>query len=96
MPFAVIYGAEEDAFGSIVAFNLKNDSGDLLSYAEIDAMCASADIQIRAGSFCNPGAAQKYLGLTTDDIRLFAVGCLVTAKNNNCSGAEKSVGTTRR
>ncbi|XP_055341218.1 molybdenum cofactor sulfurase 3-like [Paramacrobiotus metropolitanus] len=55
--------------GPIVTFNLKTASGAYVGFMEVEKVMESFKIQLRTGCFCNTGACQKYLGLTTADIK---------------------------
>jgi molybdenum cofactor sulfurtransferase len=54
--------------GPLVAFNLKNSDGNVIGFATIEKVAESFNMQLRSGCFCNTGACQKYLGLTSDDL----------------------------
>uniref|UniRef100_A0A7S3PP43 Molybdenum cofactor sulfurase n=1 Tax=Aplanochytrium stocchinoi TaxID=215587 RepID=A0A7S3PP43_9STRA len=54
--------------GSIVTFNAMDKDGGYISHIEIGRLASLNNIQIRTGMFCNPGASQKYFGLTTEQI----------------------------
>ena len=66
------YGNHEkgEAFcqGPIVTFNALDDSGAYISHKEVGRLASLCGIQIRTGIFCNPGAGQKYLGTTLEDL----------------------------
>lgn len=53
---------------SIITFNLKRPGGEYVGYAELEKLASLHGIQLRTGCFCNPGACQKALGLTDEDI----------------------------
>ncbi|KAL5009872.1 hypothetical protein ScPMuIL_012177 [Solemya velum] len=55
--------------GAIVNFNLKRSDGSYIGFAEVDKLAQMYDIHLRTGCFCNVGACQEYLGLTTLQIK---------------------------
>ena len=67
------YGEHEsgdiDLQGPIVTFNALDDSGAYISHKEVSRLASLCNIQIRTGVFCNPGAGQKYLGTTLEDLK---------------------------
>ncbi|ETW08603.1 hypothetical protein H310_01147 [Aphanomyces invadans] len=67
-----IYGSHhvrsKQEAGSIVACNFKRHDGSYVGYTEFSALASLHGIHIRTGCFCNPGACQFYLGLTTMDL----------------------------
>ncbi|XP_067687308.1 molybdenum cofactor sulfurase-like [Haliotis asinina] len=71
-PVAHIYcqGFEDiQTQGAIVNFNILRDNGDFVGFAEVDKMAQLQDVHLRTGCFCNIGACQKYLQLTSKQIR---------------------------
>ncbi|XP_044761496.1 molybdenum cofactor sulfurase 3 [Coccinella septempunctata] len=55
--------------GGIVNFNLVRENGEFIGYSEVMQMLSLNKIHIRTGCSCNPGACQRHLKLTSDDIR---------------------------
>ncbi|XP_071942133.1 molybdenum cofactor sulfurase-like isoform X2 [Antedon mediterranea] len=55
--------------GAIVNFNIIKDNGDYVGYSEVDKLANLYSIQLRTGCFCNTGACQKFLGLTSDKVK---------------------------
>lgn len=70
-PMAVLYGpgADADARGSTVAFNLVGRDGHIVDERVVAADAAAARISLRTGCFCNPGASETALGLSQHDLR---------------------------
>ncbi|KAJ2556845.1 hypothetical protein EV175_001731 [Coemansia sp. RSA 1933] len=69
LPMCLIYGhADGCDYGPTVAFNVKDAQGRYVGYVEVERLAVMAGISLRAGRFCNPGAAQKWLNLGADDI----------------------------
>ncbi|RHY67847.1 hypothetical protein DYB38_004306 [Aphanomyces astaci] len=65
-----IYGThhrDPDA-GSIIACNFSTPDGAWVGYSEFSTLAALHNIHVRTGCFCNPGACQAHLGLTTDEM----------------------------
>ncbi|KAJ8919115.1 hypothetical protein NQ315_012100, partial [Exocentrus adspersus] len=54
--------------GGIVNFNLLRPNGDFIGFAEVLHMTNLHGIQIRTGCFCNPGACQRFLQLSENDV----------------------------
>lgn len=54
--------------GGIVAFNLIRSNGEDVGYMEVVNMAALFKIHLRTGCFCNPGACQRHLSLSTKEI----------------------------
>eukprot|EP00466_Bigelowiella_natans_P005585 jgi/Bigna1/89247/estExt_fgenesh1_pg.C_460034 len=55
--------------GTIVSFNVKDSQGKWVGYSAVERMATIYGIQVRTGCFCNPGACQKYLGLSKEAIK---------------------------
>ncbi|HYI09849.1 MAG TPA: aminotransferase class V-fold PLP-dependent enzyme [Thermoanaerobaculia bacterium] len=59
-----IYGpANMTARGGAIAFNVCSRDGRPIPYTEVETRATRADISIRGGCFCNPGAAEAAFGL---------------------------------
>lgn len=54
--------------GGIVTFNLIRSNGEYVGYMEVVNMAALFKIHLRTGCFCNPGACQRHLSLSTKTI----------------------------
>ncbi|XP_023289256.1 molybdenum cofactor sulfurase 1 isoform X2 [Orussus abietinus] len=54
--------------GGIVAFNLLRSNGECIGYMEVLNMAALYKVHLRTGCFCNPGACQRHLHLTNQEI----------------------------
>uniref|UniRef100_A0A182P7X2 Molybdenum cofactor sulfurase n=1 Tax=Anopheles epiroticus TaxID=199890 RepID=A0A182P7X2_9DIPT len=54
--------------GAIVNFNVLNDDGAHVGFAEVACMAANHGIYLRTGCFCNPGACQRHLRLADADL----------------------------
>ncbi|KAJ1960908.1 hypothetical protein GGI12_003544 [Dipsacomyces acuminosporus] len=54
--------------GPIVAFSLKDPAGSYISFTEAERLAVMHGIAIRTGRFCNPGATQKWLKLSTPEL----------------------------
>ncbi|XP_014670764.1 PREDICTED: molybdenum cofactor sulfurase-like isoform X2 [Priapulus caudatus] len=55
--------------GAILAFNILKETGEYEGYAEVEKMASLYNIQLRTGCFCNPGACQRHLGLTNEQVK---------------------------
>nr|XP_012223051.1 PREDICTED: molybdenum cofactor sulfurase 1 [Linepithema humile]XP_012223052.1 PREDICTED: molybdenum cofactor sulfurase 1 [Linepithema humile] len=54
--------------GGIVTFNLIRSNGEYVGYMEVLNMAALFKIHLRTGCFCNPGACQRHLSLSSEEI----------------------------
>ncbi|KAK2584974.1 hypothetical protein KPH14_008505 [Odynerus spinipes] len=54
--------------GAIVTFNVLRSNGEYIGYMEVAHMAALFKIHLRTGCFCNPGACQRHLSLTNEEI----------------------------
>lgn len=72
-PVAVLYGDTDyssvETQGAVVNFNLLRPSGEFVGFVEVLNMANLHNIQLRTGCFCNPGACQVHLKLSSDDVR---------------------------
>uniref|UniRef100_A0A8D8Q5V3 Molybdenum cofactor sulfurase n=1 Tax=Cacopsylla melanoneura TaxID=428564 RepID=A0A8D8Q5V3_9HEMI len=55
--------------GSIVNFNLLREDGTYYGYSEVQNLANLKKIQLRTGCHCNPGACQRFLGLSDDKVK---------------------------
>lgn len=70
--------------GGVISFNIMHDDGSYVGFAEINCMANIHNIIVRTGCFCNPGACQRQLGLTNDDVRKhFQVGTFLYSISSN-------------
>ncbi len=69
-PLVHIYGPLDNAQrGATIAFNLVDAHGDHFPYQQIEAEANTANLSVRAGCFCNPGAGEYSLTHTADEVR---------------------------
>nr|XP_018901691.1 PREDICTED: molybdenum cofactor sulfurase 1 [Bemisia tabaci] len=54
--------------GGIVTFNLLRDNGEYIGFMEVLNLANLHNIQLRTGCFCNPGACQRHLKLTNEQL----------------------------
>jgi molybdenum cofactor sulfurtransferase len=54
--------------GPIIAFNLRSFNGSYIGYTLVQKLASLHHIHLRVGCFCNPGACQTALNLTSEDI----------------------------
>lgn len=59
---------DRDNQGGVVTFNLMRSNGEYVGYMEVVNMAALFKIHFRTGCFCNPGACQRHLSLSAEDI----------------------------
>ncbi|HEU4533436.1 MAG TPA: aminotransferase class V-fold PLP-dependent enzyme, partial [Polyangiaceae bacterium] len=63
-PLVRLYGPRDRARrGGTVAFNVCDRAGRLVPYPSVESLATRANIALRGGCFCNPGAAEAALGL---------------------------------
>ncbi|KAK5952666.1 hypothetical protein OHC33_006258 [Knufia fluminis] len=55
--------------GPLIAFNLKDSAGKVLSASEVEKLCIVKGIQLRTGGLCNPGGIARHLGLSPEHVR---------------------------
>ncbi|KAJ2799073.1 hypothetical protein H4S07_005538, partial [Coemansia furcata] len=67
-----IYGHCGAEFGPTVALNLKDVNGGFIGHIEVERLAVMAGVALRTGRFCNPGAARRWLDLTTLDLIRYA------------------------
>ena len=61
------YGINDNKeHGSIIAFNLKDHNDDYIGFKDVEKLCDINNIKIRSGCFCNPGACNKYLNISSE------------------------------
>lgn len=54
--------------GGVVNFNVLHSDGNYVGYSEFNCMAEIHNIRLRVGCFCNPGACQRALQLTDEDL----------------------------
>lgn len=59
---------DEKIQGGIVSFNVLRANGEYVGYMEVLNMAALYKIHLRTGCFCNPGACQRLLNLSDEEI----------------------------
>ncbi|KAJ2503451.1 hypothetical protein GGH96_000241 [Coemansia sp. RSA 1972] len=90
-----VYGhTGESVFGPTVAFNVKDRAGKYIGYMEVERLAVMAGISLRAGRFCNPGAAQKWLCLSAQELMKHASLGYVCGDDHDLVD-EKPVGALR-
>ena len=62
-PVVTLYGASGDDRGGTVAFNGLDAKGDVVPYWLVEERAREMRVSIRGGCFCNPGAAERALGI---------------------------------
>jgi selenocysteine lyase/cysteine desulfurase len=64
-PLITVYGpATTDRRGGTVTINFYDPHGKLLDYRHIEQLANAANLSVRTGCFCNPGAGEVAHGLT--------------------------------
>lgn len=68
-PLIRLYGpADMYMRGGTVSFNLLDAQGNLINFRQIEARANAANISLRTGCFCNPGAGEVANNLTREDM----------------------------
>ncbi len=69
MPLARVYGpTDTQARGGTVSFNFYDPDGELVDYRRVEVLASQANISLRTGCFCNPGAGEIAHGLTAEEM----------------------------
>ncbi len=69
-PLVALYGPKDITLrGGTLAFNLLDPSTAFFPYQQVEADANTANISIRAGCFCNPGAGEYSLTHVAEDVR---------------------------
>jgi molybdenum cofactor sulfurtransferase len=69
-PMICIYGPEgEESRGATVAFNVLDAHGELIDFRVVEERANEANLSLRTGYFCNPGAAEFAFEHPDDEIR---------------------------
>ncbi|XP_076599323.1 molybdenum cofactor sulfurase [Chaetodon auriga] len=55
--------------GAILNFNLMDSHGQIIGYSQVDRMASLYNIHVRTGCFCNTGACQSFLGITSQQMK---------------------------
>lgn len=97
----LLYGDHEttkaSAQGPVVAFNLQWADGSPVGFAEVGRRADEDGIQLRTGCFCNVGACQEALGLSSEDVkRNYALGrsCADTSSSSGKSSGSSGSSDT--
>ena len=62
-PLVVVYADAGEDCGATIAFNVLDPSGAVVPYWRVEARAREMRVSIRGGCFCNPGAAERALGI---------------------------------
>ncbi|CAJ1066614.1 molybdenum cofactor sulfurase [Xyrichtys novacula] len=55
--------------GAILNFNLMDSHGQIIGYSRVDRMASLYNIHVRTGCFCNTGACQSFLRISSQQMR---------------------------
>jgi selenocysteine lyase/cysteine desulfurase len=68
-PVVHVYGPPDTVGrGSAVAFNVHDADGALVDHREVERRANAARISLRTGCFCNPGAGEAALGISSEEL----------------------------
>ncbi|KAG0229503.1 hypothetical protein BGW41_003013 [Actinomortierella wolfii] len=56
-------------YGPIVNFNLKQSNGKWIGYGQVERLASMKGIHVRTGGFCNPGSMQRWLELSSEQVK---------------------------
>ena len=69
-PLITIYGpANTENRGGTVTINFYDATGRLIELGKVEAQANARNISLRTGCFCNPGANEKAMGLTAEELK---------------------------
>lgn len=78
--------------GPVIAFNIQNSDGTLVSNFEVEKLASIKNIHLRTGGVCNPGGVAHYLDLEPlDMIRNFSAGQRCGNDNEGLGGKPTGV-----
>eukprot|EP01126_Amoeba_proteus_P058294 TRINITY_DN7505_c1_g1_i1.p1 TRINITY_DN7505_c1_g1~~TRINITY_DN7505_c1_g1_i1.p1 ORF type:complete len:269 (+),score=74.50 TRINITY_DN7505_c1_g1_i1:384-1190(+) len=77
-------GDDEELYqGPIISFNLLSSDGKFVPYSNVETLSILHNIHLRTGCFCNPGACQYFLDLTSEEMKWnSSVGLICWEKTN--------------
>jgi selenocysteine lyase/cysteine desulfurase len=98
-PVVCVYGpADASARGTVVTFNVLTPRGLPVPFDAVESRAREADVAVRGGCFCNPGASEAAFGFDADRVR----ACFETLGESfsveqfgTCLGADVAVGAIR-
>jgi molybdenum cofactor sulfurtransferase len=98
-PLVRIYGPDcLDERGGTVAFNLLDPEGELVDFRVVEQRANEAEISIRTGFFCNPGAAEFAFDYHDEDafrcIQTLTAETFTLQQFSDCMG-DQAVGAVR-
>lgn len=74
-PLVRVFGpTDRQRRGGTITFSLDDPDGIPHDYRRIEALAAEANISLRTGCFCNPGAGEAAHHVTSEDMDLFFTG----------------------
>ncbi len=65
-PLVALYGARGEDRGATIAFNVLDATGTVIPYWLVEERARGMRVSIRGGCFCNPGAAERALGIDSN------------------------------
>lgn len=65
-PLVDLYGAAGADHGATIAFNVLDPAGQVIPYWHVEERAREMRVSLRGGCFCNPGAAERALGIDSD------------------------------
>ena len=68
-PVCKLYYPQRADLGPIIAFNILDHIGNLIGNSDVSRLAQAENIHLRTGRLCNPGASQKYLNLSSHDVK---------------------------
>jgi selenocysteine lyase/cysteine desulfurase len=99
-PLVELYGPQgNEGRGGTIAFNVRTPNRSTIPFGQVVERARNAGVSMRGGCFCNPGAAERALGLPADAMAT----CLSAARHGDfsldelsrCLGPEIPVGAVR-
>jgi selenocysteine lyase/cysteine desulfurase len=69
-PVLKIYGPlSDDNRGGTIALNFVDASGKVIDHRYVEQKANTIDLSLRTGCFCNPGAGEVALGISSEELR---------------------------
>jgi len=69
-PLVQIYGPiTTDSRGGTIALNMYDPQHEIFDYKHVEVLANHAQISLRTGCFCNPGAGESAFAITRDEIK---------------------------
>jgi selenocysteine lyase/cysteine desulfurase len=69
-PLIVLYGpADTTMRGGTITVNFYDADSKIFDYRQVESLANERNISLRTGCFCNPGAGEKAMGITAEELK---------------------------